>query len=156
MAGGDQRDRVARLWEQQRDALEQAMGRAQKRGRQVAEGVADAVRRITPDTDTRGVLERIESQQREFITRWAEMQRETFDRLLETNEAFWDTVKGALDRGGRRSTPKKATKAVPTGPAVSVNAKSASKKSTAKKTAAKKSTAKKPAAKRATTKKSAT
>src|SRR3989442_13661896 len=93
MAEGDQRDRLGRLWEQQRDALEQAMGRAQRRGRQVAEGMADAVRRITPDTDTRGVLERIESQQREFITLWAEMQRETFDRLLETNEAFWNTVK---------------------------------------------------------------
>ncbi len=145
MAERDARSRLTSALEQQREAVEEAVDRMRRRGREVAEGIADALRRIAPGDDSGDALERIEAQQREILTRLADAQREGFQRMIEANEAFWRSVRSMLSEGtgsGRRSTR-------PAGDDVVVDTVApAPKVAPARPVPPKKSAAKKPAAKK--------
>ena len=156
MADRDPLERLTKMWEKQREALEEAFERLQKTGRRVAESVAevlvDAVRRVTPGDDPSALMDRLEAQQKEVFTRLSEAQRDAVERIIDAsrqaNEAMWRSVRSLLSdlpRADAGTPPKKSTEATQTSAPVSREpaADATSKPKPAKKAPAKKAPAKK-------------
>lgn len=100
MAERDPLDRLSKIWEQQREALEDSISRLQASGRKVADAVSDAVRRVSQGDDLRSSLGRLEEHQREVLSKLADAQRDAFERFLEVSshatEAVWKGLTSAL------------------------------------------------------------
>lgn len=100
MAERDPLDRLNKIWEQQREALEDSISRLQASGRKVADAVSDAVRRVSQGDDLRSSLGRLEEHQREILSKLADAQRDAFERFLEVSshatEAVWKGLTSAL------------------------------------------------------------